>query len=210
MAAPSSLNAYLNQPEGALPAELGAVAESDDRALEILLQALTDWQEAIRHTAFQALLVLGERRPERLYPAWSYLESLLASGNAFHRSIGVQLLARLLPADVERRFDQLYERYFELLQDSKLMVCRHVVQAADLILGARPDLKARIVATLLACGAERQGHSSRALLHGDIIECLDLWLEGPGERQAVQIFVQRGLKSSSPRTRRAAARFLGR
>jgi hypothetical protein len=206
----SPLNAYLNQPADARPEELAAAAERDDRSLEMLLQALTDWRDPIRYAAFQALLALGGNYPGRLFPAWEYLQSLLASRNAFHRSIAVQLLARLLPADEQRCFDGLYLRYYELLKDPKLMVCRHVVQSTDLILAARPDLKSRIVETLLACDAERQEGTSRALLYGDIIECLDHWLQEPAERAAVQDFVQRGLQSSSPQTRKAAAQFLAR
>ena len=105
----------------------------DGEALRVILNGITSRNDAYRYNCFRVLLQISQDRPALLYPAWDRLVELMGSQNAFHRSTALQLVAHLTHADVENRFEDVFDRYFALLDDDKVMVARYLAQGAGVV-----------------------------------------------------------------------------
>jgi len=125
------------------------LALANGKALKVLLDGVVSKDDTYRYNCFKVLLQISEDHPLILYPEWDYFIALLDSSNAYHRSIAVQILANLTPVDAQRRFEAIFDRYFDLLDDEKIIVTRSLVQSAGTIARAKPSLQARIVERLL-------------------------------------------------------------
>ena len=207
---PPEAQAALQDKEGKALDELAAIALEDDAVRDTLVACLSEKNEVLRYNAVRALERLAAQHPERLYPAWDTLTGLLDSPNGFRRSSGAALLAAVLPADTEHRFDTLFEHYLGLLDDSKVMVARYLAQSIAKVALARPDLAARITTRLLELESTRHTPDRKDILRGDILGAFEQYF--PRIPQAchadILAFAQRALDCSSPRTRKIAKQYL--
>jgi hypothetical protein len=185
-------------------------AARDDGLLELLLDGLAEKNETWRYNCYKAVYRLAQEDPARVYPYWDRVAGSLASDNAYHRAGAVLLLPLLLPADAERRFDRVRSRYFALLDDESIVVARYVAQSAASIAARRPDLLNAVVRGLLGIEKTRHPSSRKELLKSDAIEALERLLPSlsPVGRKQALAFAQAQAQSFSPRTRKAARRFL--
>jgi hypothetical protein len=147
-------------------------------------------------------------KPEILYPEWDRFEVLLASANAFHRAIGVQVLARLSGVDEAQQLEGSFDRYFELLDDAKVMVSRYLVQNVWRIVEAKPQLIERITEKLLQIEETHHPEGRKALLKADIIDAVDAFYAEIGDTGPVLAFAEAALECSSPKARKRAKAFL--
>ncbi len=161
-----------------------------------------------RSAAYKALLVVAENEPEALLPYWDDLAALLHCGNGSSQYCAVHLLAPLVRADREGRFEALLEDFFSLLDDESVMVASHTAAAAGQISLAQPDLQERI--TLKLFGIENTHHDPehKGLVISYAIEALDAYFAQTLDAEAVVAFVRRQLNSDSPKARKMAAAFL--
>jgi hypothetical protein len=133
------------------------------------------------------------------------LTPLLESANAFHRAVGIRLLARLAQAP---QFNATLEQYLGLLDDPKVMVTRYLVQAAPELVQRRPDLTGRVTDHLLTIDKTQHNPDRRDLIKADIIDYLESVWDTSEERQRFLDFARPVLECSSPKARKAARQFL--
>jgi hypothetical protein len=184
------------------------LALSDADFFATLRDGLTAKDEIFRYNCFKVLRQVSDSQPALLYPDWDFLARLLDSPNAYHRASGAQLLSRLACADPERRFDALFDRYFDLMDDDKFMVSRLAVQSAGRIAKARADLQARITDRLLRVDLTHHKHPD--LAKADVIQAFAEYVEVSSKRERIVAFVRAQADSASPKTRQAAKEFLQR
>jgi hypothetical protein len=188
--------------------EATRAAIADESFRQQLLDGLTSKKDAFRYNCAKVLQEASSRSPASLYAHWDDLVPLLDSANAYHRSIAVRLLANLTQADTDRRFESLMDRYFDLLDDDKIVTARHLVGAVSTIVESYPRLVPLITAKLLAVEETHHTEGRKDLLKGDVIEALDAFFAQVPDKTKVLTFAEAQLKSSSPRTRKAAKAFL--
>lgn len=184
------------------------LALTDDRARRRLIDGLTSIQDPYRYNCFQVLLRVCADHAALLYSNWDEFLALLDSPNAYHRSIGLRLIACLAAADGESRFERVFDRYFDLLDDESIMVARYLAQSAAGIAAAKPHLREPIVRRLLAVDRLHHEPSRRDLLKTDVIETLGACYEHCEDQAGIRAFVAEQLHCSSPKTRKAAKAFL--
>jgi hypothetical protein len=214
----AALHGLLADKEQPRLAEAGLLALADRAAFDGILAGLVAKDDVYRYNCFQTLYRLGEEQPQALYPAWDYFVRLLDSDNSYHRSIGAQLLAVTVSAEAEsrgenraeNRLEGIFDRYFDLLDDDKIVTARQFAQHVGRIARARPELQPRITARLLAVDGTHHTDSRKDLLKGDVIAALDEFFDESAEQERILAFVEQQLACSSPRTRRAAQAFLKR
>jgi hypothetical protein len=188
--------------------DLAKIAESDPYVLEGILQGVISSQDTLRFNSFMVLSHLAEHTPSVLYPHWQFFVDMLSSSNAYHRSIGVRLIADLTAIDKDKRFDAIFKSFYDLLYDEKVMVARYMVQSTSKIFKFKPYLIDGIVKRLLGVEQESRPRSQKDLVCADIIEAFnDIYNDYP-HRDEIMAFVKRQLGSSSPKGRKAAADFL--
>jgi hypothetical protein len=182
------------------------LAVADGAVLQRVLNGLVSKDEKVRHNCYKVLAELAESQPRVLDPAWDTLVELLDSRNAFHRATAVNLIAILAGADPERRFERIFDRYFDLLSDDKVMVARYLARNAGRIARVKPHLQARIVDRLL--GIDLIEHKHKDLIKADVIASFGEFFEGSPDQERMRAFVKQQVDSSSPTTWKAARQFL--
>lgn len=161
-----------------------------------------------RERAFKALLPLALAEPDTLLPHWSSLAALLKSDKAFSKYPAVHLIAALVPADRQHKFDRSFHAYFALLDDKAVSVAAHVARLAGAISQARPDLEPRITRRLLALDQSHFDADRRDLVKSYALEAFATTFTRSKQQAAMIGFAQSMLRSKSPRAVKAAKSFL--
>jgi hypothetical protein len=81
------------------PKDLAERALRDQKSLSELFEGVLSKNDDIRYGSFQALQLVGNERPDLLYPKWDFFAELLGSDNAYHRNIAVYMIATLTKVD---------------------------------------------------------------------------------------------------------------
>jgi hypothetical protein len=186
------------------------LAVTDANIRKEILAGIVSKDDAYRYNCFEVLFQISEEQPRVLYPEWDYFAKLLDSSNAFYRSMGLRLLASLTGADEEEQFEDIFERYFDLLDDEKVMVARYLVQSAGRIAERKPHLRERIAKKLLSLDQTHHIEGRKALIKADAIEFFDTFFEELADEEKVLAFAEGLLACSSPKARKAAKAFLNK
>ena len=185
-------------------------ALKDPEILRRLLGSLLPGNTNLRawEDAFKALLPMAQAQPEALLPHWSEIAGLLKSEKAFAKYPAVHLLAALVPADRERRFDRSFNAFFSLLEDDAISVAAHVARLAGPIARARPDLEPRITRRLLALAKSHSDPGRRDLVKSYALEAFGAYFDHSTRRASMVSFARAMSTSKSPRAAKAARAFL--
>jgi len=186
------------------------LALADGKALQVLLDGVVSKDDAYRYNCFKVLLQISEDHPLALYPEWDYFVGLLGSSNSYHRSIGLQIIANLTRVDDEAKFDGIFDQYFDLLDDEKVVTARHLAQSAGRIVRAKPHLLAKITERLLGIDGTHHTQDRKDLIKADIIQSFEEFFQDSGDKKEILAFVEKQLECSSPKTRKAAKTFLNK
>jgi hypothetical protein len=186
------------------------LALTDGKALKVLLDGVVSKDDAYRYNCFKVLFQISENQPLVLYPEWGYFVELLRSSNAYHRSTALQLVANLTGVDEENRFEDIFDQYFDLLNDEKVMTTRYLARSAGRIARAKPHLQARITEGLLGIDGTHHAPGRKDLIKADIIQSFEEFFEDAGDKERILAFVEKQLGCSSPKTRKAAKAFLNK
>ena len=201
----NAIDAIHGGPEANLEPLLEAILKIGQLPVE-LVDGVASKDEDLRYNCYQVLVAVGQDRPEIVCPYWDSFVELLGSPNAYHRSAAVRLIAYMTPADDRGRFEALFDRYFEFLDDEKILVTRYLVQDAGIIARAKPNLQERVVAKLLSI--DDTHHKHKDLIKGDVIQAFEVLFDEYPDQEQLLAFVRDQLSSGSPKTRKAAKAFL--
>ena len=181
----------------------------DRNLLNELLTGVKSKDNTIRSNSFQTLLIISEKQPEFLYPQWDYFLELLRSPNNYHRYIAIYILANLTQADDGDKFDAIFEEYYGILGEDKVMTASHVALNSPVIVKNKPELQSKIIEKLLNIDNIHQG-KQKELVKAYAIEALRKIYPDADDKEKIMEFVKSQLKSSSPKTRDMASCFLDR
>ncbi len=187
--------------------EAASKATKDREVLSELLEGILSKKDEIRFNSHQVLLIISESNPEILYPKWDYLAGLLESDNHYHRYIVINLLANLVRIDKENKFELCFDRYFDNIAGEKAMVAGQAALNAGKIAKARPGLQTRITGILLNINQIHHGKQTE-LMKAYAIEALNTYFDEAANKEKIIDFVRAQLNSDSPKTRKAAEKFL--
>jgi hypothetical protein len=186
------------------------LALADGKALKMLLDGVVSKDDTYRYNCFRVLVQISDDHPLVLYPEWDYFVGLLGSSNSYHRSIALQIIANLTRADGENRFDGIFDQYFSLLNDEKVVPARYLAQSAGRIVRAKPHLQAGITERLLGIDGTHHTQDRKDLISADIIGSFEEFFEDSHDKEEILAFVERQLECSSPKARKAAKVFLSK
>jgi len=193
--------------------DIEAIAEralENERVLLQLLQGISPnaKKTTIRNNSFNALMLLAERHPEVLCSRWDYFVELLKSDNSFSQYPAVHIIATLVEADEDDRFDAIFDSYYSLLDDESVMIAGHVAGVSGKIAKAKPKLQTRITKRLLNIDATHFEPGRKDLIKSYAIESFDAYFEEAENKEEIVEFVRRQLDCTSPKTRKIAKSFL--
>ena len=194
------------------PETMAQHALHNQRALQDLLDGISPktQKSIIRESSSKAVLYLSEQHPEVLLPHWAYFVKLLKSDNGFSKYVAIHVIANLVTAGDEGRFEKSFNAFYKLLDDESVMVASHVAGVSGQIARARPLLQPKITQRLLGITQTHFPAERQALIISYAIPSLDEYFANSSAREQDRIlaFVQQQIDSASPKTRRLAKDFI--
>jgi hypothetical protein len=185
-------------------------ASEDPAFLARLVEGLSDRQERVGYNCLRTLLLVAEERPELLYPYWDVFVGLLRADNTYFKLRGANLIAAVVTADEEHRFEDIFDDYYALLDGKSVIAACYVAGNSGSIARAKPHLQARITARLLGIDDTHHPPQRRDLIKGHAVEAFGEYAEQSGDKGKILEFIQAQLDSESPRTRKVARELLQR
>ena len=192
--------------KNANPVDLAQLALKDEKVLQEAFDGVLSKNDVVRQNSFQTLNFLSERHPERIYGKWDFFADLIRRGNSFHKYIAIWIIANLVKADPENKFETLFNDYYGLLGDKSVIPVAHVAAKSGKIALAKPGLQAEITNRLLDIDNTVQKHKD--LVKASAIEAFDTYFEQSKDQAQIIEFVKAQLNCESPKTRKMAKEFL--
>ena len=193
-----------------LPAE----AANNPQLLNTLFEIVRSEHSSIRYGCTKTLRILSEQQPEKIYPHFDDAADWLRDANSFVKWDGILILANLAAVDTQHRFASVYEEYFGLLRDSKMVTAANVAGNAWKIVQAVPEWESDITQRLLEVPqivylhrGEPSPECNRVMC-GHVLDCFDRYFDLSENQQAMLCFARSQLTGSRKSVAKKAARFL--
>lgn len=192
--------------KGANPESLARLALEDEKVLQEAFDGVLSKNDVVRQNSFQTLNFLSENHPDSIYGRWDFFANLIRKGNSFHKYIAIWIIANLTKADLENKFEKLFDDYYGLLGDKSVIPAGHVAAKSGIIALAKPELQGKITNRLLDIDNTVQRHKD--LVKSGAIEAFDVYFEESKDQKRIIEFVKAQLNCESPKTRKMAKEFL--
>ncbi|KYK32269.1 MAG: hypothetical protein AYK22_01960 [Thermoplasmatales archaeon SG8-52-3] len=175
--------------------------------LQEYLDGLISKNETYRYNCFKVLFSVSEKKPDIIYPYWDFFINHLDSKNSYHKMSAVLILANLTAVDTEKKFETIFEKFYDNLKSEKTIVPIYVIKSSGKILKFKPNLEGKITDLLINIEKIHQGKQIE-LLKSAVIESFTEFFPNSKNKLEIINFVQEQIKSSSPKTRKIAKDFL--
>lgn len=189
-------------------------AGNDPQFLDALFEIVRSEHSAVRYSCTKILRMLSERQPDKIYPYFDDVANWLRDSNSFVKWDGILTLANLASVDAQRRFASVYEEYFGLIRDSKMVTAANEAGNAWKIVQAVPEWESEITRRLLEVPqivylhhGEPSAECNRVMC-GHVLDCFDHYFDLSKNQQAMLCFARSQLNSSRKSVAKKAARFL--
>jgi len=202
------LNKLLNEKkeENLIHAIKAAVNQTE--FLNKILLGLKSKQENFRYNCYKVIYQISKNHPQLLYIHWNYFLELLKSNNAYHRMAAIEIISNLTITDTGKKFDLIFDDFFQLLDDKSVIVARYLAINAGIITKYKPYLREKIIEKLLGIKDTHHNEDRKDLIKHDIIQSFSQIFEKIKEKDKIISFVEKQIDCSSPKTRKIAKAFL--
>ncbi len=187
---------------------LARQARENQGFLSELVDGLSDRHERVGYNCLRALLLVADERPELLYPHWHVFVELLARENTYFKLRGANMIAAIIGADTESRFEQIFDQYYDLLDDKSVIMGSYIAANSGQIAHTKPGLQSRITRRLLSIDETHHPPERRDLIKGFALEAFGQYFEESDHKAEILEFATAQLESKSPKTRKIAKAFL--
>jgi len=204
------IDGFLNEKKGEHLDQVKEIAIADAEILNEILQGLKSKNEFFRYNCHKVIFQMSKTHPQLLYSKWDYFFDLLESPNAYHRMSAINIISHLTYADTDKKFDRVFDRYFQFLDDKSMIVARYLAISAGIIAKNKPYLGEKIMEKLLEIENTHHKEERKDLIKHDIIQSFSVLFDKMAEKEKVISFIEKQLNSSSPKTRKTAKAFLNK
>jgi hypothetical protein len=152
---------------------------------------------------------LSKIKPAILYPYFHFFEKLIDSNNKIIKWNAIDTIANLTLIDTERRFENIFDRYYELLNEGNLITAGHIVDNSGKIANVKHNLREQITNNLLTVEqVPLPTDECRSILSGKVVQALGQYINHIRNNDAVIAFIKKQLKSNRVATRKKAEKLL--
>jgi hypothetical protein len=194
------------------PQQTADQALRSERGLNDLLDGISPktQKSAIREGSSKAVLLLSEQHPEILLPHWAHFTKLLRSDNGFSKYVAIHVIANLVTAGDEGRFEKTFNTFYKLLDDESVMVASHVAGVSGQIAIAKPALQSKITRRLLDIDKTHFAADRQALIISYALPSFAQYFADADARdqERMLVFAHQQLECGSPKTRKLAKDFI--
>ena len=194
------------------PQQTADQALRSERGLNDLLDGISPktQKSVIREGSSKAVLLLSEQHPEILLPHWAHFTKLLRSDNGFSKYVAIHVIANLVTAGDEGRFEKTFNTFYKLLDDESIMVASHVAGVSGQIAKAKPALQSKITRRLLDIDKTHFAPDRQALIISYALPSFAQYFANADARDQERMlaFAHQQLECGSPKTRKLAKDFV--
>ncbi len=191
-----------------------AEAENNPQLLNTLVEIVRSERSAVRYTCTKTLRILSEQQPDKIYPCFGDAAAWLQDSNSFVKWDSILILANLAAVDTKHCFASIYEEYFGLIRDSKMVTAANVAGNAWKIVQAVPEWENDITQRLLEVPQIIYLHHGEPspecnnVMCGHVLDCFDRYFDLSNNQKLMLCFAHTQLNSSRKSVAKKAARFL--
>jgi hypothetical protein len=182
----------------------------DKKLLDDLKENASSDNAAIKYKSLKVLMYLGEQQPNILYPEWDFFVKLLDNENTFLRTIGSTVIANLTRVDKENKFENIFDKYYSLLEDESMINAANIAGYSGIIAKAKPHLQNKITDKLLDIDNTRHSSECKNIIKGKAILSFNEYFNDFENKEKIIQFVKKELKNTRPATRKKAEKLLNK
>ena len=181
-----------------------------------LFRGVASQKAIVRYGCASVLVDLSANYPKELYP---YMDRLIVLLDSKYRILiwnAIAAIANLCSVDKDKKFDAVFDKYYDLINDDYLVTVANVVFNSGRIALAKPYLTQRITAQLLKVeGLTTTPHLTeecKKVVAEKAVNSFDLFFKQitSDDKEEVLSFVKRQVNSSRNSLRTKAELFLKR
>lgn len=197
--------------EGSEATDIADKVIEDSSKLPELFIGVSSTDPRIRFGSAKILRVISEKRPEILYSSIDFFVRLLDDENSIIKWNAMDIIANLMTADSQGKFNRLFKKFYSHLYEGSLITAGHIVDNSGKIALAKPELRSQITGELLKVeGIPLPTEECRSILIGKIINAFAVYYDEIRKNKDIISFVKRQLKNPRKATRVKAEKFLRR
>ena len=178
---------------------------------EVVLQMRTNPNIMVYYHCYYVVSMASKERPDLFYSYWDEIVELLNHKNSYHRDFALTIIANLTQVDQGNRFSEIFDGYFQHINDEKFMTAQCCVKNSLTVIRNKPELTDKIISLLLdADNLCAYPEKQLELLKCDVLEVLAGISDEVSDREDVRGFIKSGISSISPKMRRKAQELVSR
>lgn len=181
---------------------------NDKKLLDDLKGNASSHNAAIKYKSLKVLRYLGEQQPNILYPEWDFFVKLLDNENTFLRTIGLTVIANLTRVDTENKFENIFDKYYSLLEDESMINAANIAAYSGIIAKAKPNLQNKITDKLLDIDNTSHSSECKNIIKGKAILSFYEYIGEVEDKKKIIQFVKNELKNPRFATKKKAEKFL--
>jgi len=163
----------------------------------------------IKFKSAKILRIISEKNPKILYSKMDFFVNLLESENNILKWTAIDIIGNLSSVDSKNEFDEIFEKFYDLLSDESMITAGHVIDNSAKIARAKPHLKNKITKKLLKVEKiQYKTTECRNILLGNVISSFGQYIDQVDNKEKIISLVKRQLKNPRRATRAKAEKFL--
>ena len=176
-----------------------------------LIYGISSAEAAVKFKCAKVLREVSKTKPELLYPYFDFFCTLLDNPNNIIKWNAIDILGNLVEIDTERKFEQIFDKYYALLNEGSLITAGHVVDNSGNIAKVKHKLRDQITYHLLNVQKiPLPTEECRSILGGKVVQAYDQYIDHIKSNKDVIAFIKKQTKSNRTATRKKAEKLLAK
>jgi len=181
---------------------------NERKLLDDLLEFTSSDKAVIKYKSLKVLTLLSEQQSELLYPEWDFFVKLLDNENTFLRAIGATIIANLTRIDTENKFESIFNKYYNLLEDKSMINAANIAGCSGIIAKSKPHLQSKITNKLLDIDKTHHSSECKNIIKGKAILSFNEYIGEFKDKEKIIQFVKKELKNTRSATKKKAEKLL--
>lgn len=194
------------------PEELVGQVIKDPTLIPTVIEGTESTKGSVKFGSTKILRLISEQNPKILYPHMDFFIDLLDSDNNILKWNAQDIIANLIDVDSKNKFDQIFNKYYSLINDEVMITAGHVVDNSGKIALAKPQYNEEITKNLLSIDKTSRDPECTNILIGKTILSFEKYFQqvNPGDKTKIINFVKKHKNNSRSATKKKAEKFLSR
>ena len=177
--------------------------------VQLLLNGFMMKPAKYKFKSAKILTLISKDKPEILYPHFEFFAEQLDNENNILKWNAIIVVANLTPVDSKKKFDNLFDKFYDLMRRGNLVTAANVVTNSAVIAKSKPYFEESITQKILQIDSfELPTPECYNVLKGHAITAFDQYFEKIKNESAVISFVKKELDNTRNAVKKKAEKFL--